>query len=211
MRTGLEVVVPRRARLPDIPALLLHHADWILRTIERYPPAAPEAERPRPLADGDRLLFRGIGYRLVVQVIPGCRPRVARDDSERVLLVRVGSCDGLAAVLQGWYRARAREVLAARAAALAPVLGVTYGRVAVRDQQTRWGSCSSGGNLNFNWRLILAPPPILDYVVVHELAHRRELNHSPRFWALVAAHCPDYRARQDWLKEHGAALMAWAR
>jgi predicted metal-dependent hydrolase len=85
---------------------------------------------------------------------------------------------------------------------------VTYTRLAIRDGRSRWGSCSSHGGLNFSWRLILAPPEILDYVVIHELAHRRELNHSPRFWAIVAAHCPAYRQHQRWLRDHGAHLMS---
>jgi len=89
----------------------------------------------------------------------------------------------------------------------AAILGVIYSRLTIRDGRSRWGSCSSLGGLNFSWRLILAPPEILDYVVIHELAHLRELNHSPRFWAIVAAHCPAYRTHQRWLKEHGAALQ----
>ena len=86
-------------------------------------------------------------------------------------------------------------------------MGVDYGRITVRDQRTRWGSCSAKGNLNFNWRLILAPGEVLDYVVVHELAHRREMNHSKRFWSLVEMVLPDYERRRRWLKENGEALM----
>jgi predicted metal-dependent hydrolase len=100
------------------------------------------------------------------------------------------------------------DTFTARADAFAADLGVAYKRLTIRDGRSRWGSCSSAGGLNFSWRLILAPPAILDYVVVHELAHLRELNHSPRFWALVAAHCPDYQLQRKWLKEHGPALMA---
>lgn len=80
---------------------------------------------------------------------------------------------------------------------------VTYGRVTIRDQKTRWGSCSSRGNLNFNWRLLLMPEDVMDYVVVHELAHRREMNHSSAFWKIVETYLPDYRIRRQWLKENG--------
>lgn len=86
-------------------------------------------------------------------------------------------------------------------------MGVSYGRITVRDQQTRWGSCSTQGNLNFNWRLILAPQEVLDYVVVHELAHRVEMNHSERFWSVVESVLPDYRQRRQWLRKHGDMLM----
>ena len=90
-------------------------------------------------------------------------------------------------------------------------LGVSYGRVTVRNQKTRWGSCSSEGNLNFNCLLAEAPPSVLRYVVVHELCHRKEMNHSSRFWALVGSTCPDYRESVRWLKTEGRTLMARAR
>ena len=102
---------------------------------------------------------------------------------------------------------RALEVLPARVAHYAPQVGVTYGKITIRNQRTRWGSCSSAGNLNFNVLLMLTPLEVLDYVVVHELCHRLEMNHSPRFWAEVARVLPDYRTSLQWLKENGAALI----
>lgn len=101
-----------------------------------------------------------------------------------------------------------KQRFAERAAHYAPLLGVRYGRVAVRCQKSKWGSCSAKGNLNFNCLLLLAPPEVLDYVVVHELCHRLEMNHSERFWRSVAAVLPDYPQRRQWLREHGAELMA---
>ena len=105
------------------------------------------------------------------------------------------------------YQIAAGQALQERTAFFAEIMGVDYGRITVRDQRTRWGSCSAKGNLNFNWRLILAPGEVLDYVVVHELAHRREMNHSKRFWSLVEMVLPDYERRRRWLKENGEALM----
>ena len=81
-----------------------------------------------------------------------------------------------------------------------------YGRISIREQKTRWGSCSSKGNLNFNWRLILAPEEVLNYVVVHELAHRREMNHSKAFYAIVESVLPDYRTARKWLRDKGQTL-----
>ena len=104
-------------------------------------------------------------------------------------------------------RERAKAVLAQRTAYFARQIGVTYGRITVRDQKTRWGSCSQTGNLNFNFRLILAPLEVLDYVVVHELCHRRQMNHSTQFWQEVAQVLPDYRKRKAWLTENGWRLM----
>lgn len=89
----------------------------------------------------------------------------------------------------------------------AALLGVTYGRITVRNQRSRWGSCSSNGNLSFNCLLMLMPPEVIDYVVVHELCHRKEMNHSPRFYALVQSVLPDYRKQEKWLKEHGGEII----
>lgn len=103
-------------------------------------------------------------------------------------------------------RKNAKEIIQARVEYWASVLNLEYGRVCVKDQRTLWGSCSGRKNLNFNWRLAAAPPEALDYVVIHELCHLREMNHSKRFWDLVKASCPDYRARRKWLRDNCALL-----
>ena len=108
--------------------------------------------------------------------------------------------------LEGRYRQAAREYFAARVAYYEKIIGVTHGAIAIRDQKTRWGSCSAKGNLNFNWRLMLAPPRILDYVVVHELCHRKEMNHSKAFWNAVEMVLPDYKELRKWLKQYGTTL-----
>ena len=101
----------------------------------------------------------------------------------------------------------ARRIIPARVAHYAPLVGVSYGRVTIRNQRSRWGSCSSQGNLNFNCLLMLAPPEVLASVVVHELCHRKEPNHSKRFYAEVLRVFPDYRACEKWLKDNGSGLM----
>jgi len=106
-------------------------------------------------------------------------------------------------------RTAARELVTMVLEEEAPALGVRYGRVQIRDQRTRWGSCSSRGTLSFNWRLALAPLEVLDYVVVHELCHLREPNHSARFWRLVASRRPGWRAQRDWLTSFGPELLAF--
>lgn len=101
----------------------------------------------------------------------------------------------------------ALKILPEKTAYYASAVGVDYGRITIRNQRTRWGSCSSKGNLNYNCLLMLTPDEVQDYVVVHELCHRLEMNHSPRFWAEVERVLPEYRAAKRWLKEHGAQIM----
>ena len=108
--------------------------------------------------------------------------------------------------LEQAYRRQAKARLEERAAYFASRMGVSYQRISVRAAKTRWGSCSAKGNLNFHWKLILMPPQVLDYVVVHELAHRKEMNHSPAFWAEVEKILPDYRERRKWLKTYGQTV-----
>ena len=103
---------------------------------------------------------------------------------------------------------KARIVIPERVKKYAPIVGVTYGRITIRNQRSRWGSCSSKGNLNFNCLLMLFPEEVMDYVVVHELCHRKELNHSAAFWAEVEKHCPDYKLHRKWLKDNGTALIS---
>lgn len=103
---------------------------------------------------------------------------------------------------------QAKALFPPRVAFYADRIGVSYGTITIRHQRSRWGSCTAKGNLNFNCLLTQVPPEILDYIIVHELCHRKEMNHSPRFWAEVRAHMPDWEARRAWLKKEGPALIA---
>ncbi len=105
---------------------------------------------------------------------------------------------------------QARSVIPERAAYYAPLIGTDYGKISIRCQKTRWGSCSVKGDLSFNCLLMLTPPGVIDSIVVHELCHRKYMNHSPRFYAEVLRVYPEYRTWQKWLKEHGETIMAMA-
>ncbi|MCR4588314.1 MAG: M48 family metallopeptidase [Lachnospiraceae bacterium] len=116
-----------------------------------------------------------------------------------------------AAALEKYYRKMAREVITKRVEYYSRYISRPYTSISIRDQKTRWGSCSSKGGLNFSWRLVLAPPQVLDYVVVHELCHLLHMNHSSAFWAEVGRIYPDYKACRKWLRENGASLRIGSR
>jgi predicted metal-dependent hydrolase len=110
-------------------------------------------------------------------------------------------------LLVEWYKRQAKTIIKERVETWSKQMRLSYNRIAIKDQKTRWGSCSSLRNLNFNWRLVMAPLPVLDYVVVHELAHLVEMNHSKRFWDLVETHFPAYPECKRWLKQYGPTLF----
>jgi hypothetical protein len=203
--TGLEVIVPRGASSGAHEAFLREKGPWIVRTLDRMARAQPP-ELP-PLATGRRLPFAG--RELTLEVHAGGAPgrfRAQLTGETLLLMLPDTQSETVRAALEVWYRRRAPAIFAARLEVDNRPYGYTYGRVSVKSQKSRWGSCSLAGNLNFNWRLLLAPLPVLDYVVVHELCHLKEPNHGPGFWRLVARGCPDYAARRRWLRTNGATL-----
>lgn len=122
-------------------------------------------------------------------------------------MARLGDAEPLTSAELETLRKKAKEYIPQRVAYYAPIVGVSYERIAIRCQRSKWGSCSSKGNLNFNCLLMLTPPEVIDSVVVHELCHRKEMNHSPRFYALVKSVYPNYDACHKWLKNNGTAIM----
>jgi predicted metal-dependent hydrolase len=150
--------------------------------------------------------YLGEPLELGVSVVPGGRSQVRRQGGR--LDARVGRAgdDALRGALERWFRAEARREVTHRLDAVCARVGRDYGRLSIRAQRTRWASCSASGDMSFNWRLLLAPEPILDYVVEHEVAHLDVPDHSTGFWALLAARCPDHREHERWLRRHGPAL-----
>lgn len=143
--------------------------------------------------------------------VEGAEMRIAQGSGRRVVqdgttLQVPGAPETAAARLEGWLKARARDRLAAASDHYAGLLGHGYTRITLRDTRSRWGSCSSSGALSYSWRLIMAPPEVLDYVAAHEVAHLAEMNHSPAFWAVVARLMPGYGAHRAWLRREGGAL-----
>jgi hypothetical protein len=202
---GVEVVVPRRMALRHVEPFVREKQPWIDRTLERL--RAAGADRPVRLLDGGSVPYLGAELDLRVRVEAWrTRPHVRRRGGVLHVGVAAAGEQPLRDALERWYRARAREEVAARLDAACRRAGVRYSGLSVRSQRTRWASCSSAGAMSFNWRLLLAPPEILDYVVEHEVCHLRLLDHSPTFWALVAERSPDYREHERWLRLHGPSL-----
>lgn len=134
--------------------------------------------------------------------------RVSAFDGE-TFLVPAGSPEEVRESLEKLYRKLALNLFSARVAHYAQRHGLSPGKISINAATGRWGSCSSGGNLHFSWRLLQCPPPAVDYVIVHELAHLRELNHSPRFWAVVRSMEPDYEIQNRFLARHGLEYRGW--
>lgn len=201
---GLVVTVPLWYAAGQLPHVLRRHERWIVTQLDRL--AAAALPIPRRWPYGSTLPYQGQEHLVVIEAATG-RSTVTRTAGQR-LAVRLPrpSLEGARRLLKRWYVGEATRHLLERATALGSALGIGWARLRVRDQRGRWGSCSARGHLSFNYRLIMASAAVMDYVVVHELMHRRELSHAPRFWALVAAVCPTYRESVTWLKTYGPYL-----
>jgi predicted metal-dependent hydrolase len=177
------------------------HADWIARQRERIRRSGGPPVR-RQYRDGESFLLLGESHPL--QIVPAQRPALTFD-GRSFRLSRAAVERGEAAFIR-WYRQQAAAHLTGRVAALAAAHGFSWKKVCISSARTRWGSCSSTGTLSFPWRLVLAPPEVIDYVVLHELVHTQVRNHSRAFWAQVARRMPEYKTHVRWLKQHGQKL-----
>lgn len=202
---GVEIVLPRGMAVRHAGPLLAEKRRWIERTLRRFEEA--RAAAPTRLEDGGVVPYLGEQLSLGVRVEPGrVRPQVALSrDSLKVAVVEPGA-NALRDALESWYRREARREIGTRLDAATRRAGRAYGRLSIRAQQTRWASCSPSGEMSFNWRLLLGPAPVLDYIVEHEVAHLDVPDHSPRFWDLLAERCPEYREHERWLRRNGASM-----
>ena len=192
----VEVVLPRRSPASAAPAAIDELRPWIERRLREA-----SAVRAAVAARGATLPY--LGTQLALTPEQG-RTRVHRA-GERLLVP--GNEERAPAAIERWYRRAAAREIAPRLDAAARALGTTYTTLSIRGQRTRWGSCTARGAMSFNWRLLLAPEPVLDYVVWHEACHLRVMDHSPRFWELVRRHCPDFEEHRRWLRLQGSTLV----
>jgi predicted metal-dependent hydrolase len=192
---GVEVVLPRRAPEREAAAAIRELEPWIRRRLSELAHAQQAVA-----ARGDAVPY--LGALLEVRAEPG-RTRVHRRGA--VLWTPAGAERNPA--LERWYRRAARAEIAPRLERACALAGSSYAKLTIRGQRTRWASCSRSGAMSFNWRLLLAPEAVLDYVVWHEVCHLEVMDHSPRFWALLERWCPDYREHSRWLRRHGQTLV----
>lgn len=197
---GLRVTTPPGIPFPDVQRFIARHQDWLEERYRRL----PEDARVRP---GIRLPLRGKPHLILHDADRRGTVTATVQDDQPVLLVH-GAIEHLPRRLADFLKREAKhdiEILVARHTA---AVGRRAKAIRYRDTSSRWGSCTHDGVLSFSWRIMMAPPPVINYLVAHEVAHLREMNHSTRFWKLCTELCPDTERCRDWLKRNGAALQA---
>ncbi|MDV7337995.1 SprT family zinc-dependent metalloprotease [Terasakiella sp. A23] len=192
---GVIVTLPNGVPARDGIDMAKKHKVWIANQLFKHP-------TPVPFKDGATLTFKGEPH--LLKHVPEARGTVW---CETNVIYVAGQADFFERRLTDWLKKQAKLQITSEAHEFADQLGKTVKRISVRDTVSRWGSCSSKGYLNFNWRLILAPPFVLTYVVAHEVAHLRHMDHSPAFWATVDSLGVDVKAGRHWLKKNGTFLQ----
>ncbi|UTW58654.1 M48 family metallopeptidase [Kordiimonas sp. SCSIO 12603] len=192
----IKVTIPKRISEKAVNQFLNAHMDWIVNERTKL--------SLEPIKEGMKLPYLGEKRKLV---FTGIAPRSVKCLSDEIQVG--GPFDMAAGRLEKWFRAQAKEKLEVACRRYADQLEVSYGRISIGDMKSRWGSCSSSGTLRFNWRLVLAPSTVLDYVAAHEVSHLLEMNHSERFWAHVARCMPDFDIQRKWLKREGGGLFSY--
>jgi predicted metal-dependent hydrolase len=210
VRSGGEVVIaaPSSQNEQALLAFAASKAAWIASKLELVR-TLPDRTQEIDLVSGRLLYYLGHEYRLqIIENAHRKRPAVTLDQAAGTIFLTGGTSDpeALRRALTAWYRRQADALIPARVGELAEQLRLAPRLVRVKKQKRRWGSCTATGHILLNWRGIMAPPSVLDYIIVHELGHLRVMNHSTRFWDVVRTAMPDYRERRRWLRDNGSRL-----
>jgi hypothetical protein len=193
------LTMPLRSNFDQAADFAHRHGAWIAARLMKF-------DDDVSIAPGSEIPFRGVHHKIIHREQKRGTVRIEHDHETSPQLVVAGVADHAARRVRDFLKKEARVALDQAVERYTKLLGIPARRIALKDTKSRWGSCSADGRLNFSWRLILAPPEILDYLAAHEVAHLKELNHSPRFWKIVAQLYPDYKNAEAWLKRHGMAL-----
>jgi len=194
---GLRVAAPGHAPVAEVEAFIREKAQWVLRKLAQW----RDAPRPPLVSWSDGAMFALLGTQLIIELVPDRRDICLQDGRLRIGLVPRSEPAALRKRGIAWLKERARTLFAERLALYAAAMGVPTPALALSSARTQWGMCREDGRVRLNWRLIHLPLRLVDYVVVHELAHLREMNHSPRFWAEVGRLCPDYQEARRELRD----------
>ena len=202
----VHLVIPRFVLPFEVNRFVIEKTPWIEKQWEKIENQSSIHPKPK-YKSGDIFYYMGRPLELTVRPCEKKRPsvRISADKLIIQLYHRVSEAEGVKMVkktLEDFYRKKAEEIIHDRLEYFNEHYRFRYHRITLRNQKSRWGSCSTQKNLNFNWRLAMAPVEIIDYVVVHELCHLKEMNHSASFWKLVSEACPDYKKSRKWLKEN---------
>lgn len=202
MQDGSVVVkAPLRLAKYRIDEFVAAKSDWILRKQDNC------LMQIRKYSEGEEFAYLGKMYPLHIVCQKNCNHTQAELRDNRFWICTPDTApDRLKAALRDWYISHAKEIIPKRVNDFLPYIGKPVRAIHIKEQKTRWGSCSSLGNLNFNWKIIMAPPEVVDYVIVHELCHLLQMNHSAQFWQEVSKILPEYRKYRKWLKENGKML-----
>lgn len=188
----------------DIQSIIAKHNNWIEKQLIRFKHQLLLQEHKQKILLGGYISILNEKY--AIELVPSMRKRPLAEIQGNKILVKASQCpseEELKRVIIKLLKESAKETIAFRAIHYAKAYGLEFKNIAVKNQKTKWGSCSTYKNLNFNWQLILCPRDILDYVVIHEICHLKEMNHSKKFWNLVSLECPDHRLKRKWLRENG--------
>lgn len=188
------LVLPKRVALKRGLAFAAGEYAWICEQVGRL-------EKPVPLVPGNYLPILGEEHQIVH--VPKARGYVWQEEGK---LFVTGGEEHVSRRVTDWSKKEIKKIITVKTEKYAQELQVDFRRISIRDQKSRWGSCSSDGNLNFSWRLILMPEEIVDYVVAHEVAHLRHMDHSPQFWNVLQKVCPKMDENKNWLKKHGTSM-----
>lgn len=205
--SGLTIVIPGFFGIARVPDVLKEKRDWILGNFAGYDKVRSRSAGGTEVEAGDAVFYRGRKLTVLTEESKG-KTDCVRLEPDRLIVSTVSGGRELNVILEQWYRIQAAALIGQKVEEWSAKLSVSHNGVTIRGQKTRWGSCSRQGSLSFNWKLLMAPEPVIDYVVIHELAHLREMNHSTSFWRLVAEHCSGWRELRKWLKTHEVELTA---
>jgi len=208
--TGLIVTVPPQYDIDQISDYLALNSAWIIRNLNKYCPVKEDQlEKPEYL-ESPSYTIRYLGKNLKVMQQKTFLENPSITIKNDRLIVNVCRLEKQQSIVQleNWLKAQAVNLIYKKTLILSQKMGVVFNKIKIRDQKSRWGSCSCRKNLNFNWRLIMAPEPVLEYVIIHELCHIIEMSHSSLFWSLVSRYCPKWKEYRDWLDAHGHELYA---